>query len=89
MSVFLAKERDQYCGKHTHLVLIRGHAHRVVDGAVIDNWEAQFQELLGLGIMQTAIGLGAWNYMPDQVQAFMNQVERMAVRFAPSGVTGF
>jgi hypothetical protein len=25
MSVFLAKERDQYCGKHTHLVLIRGN----------------------------------------------------------------
>lgn len=87
MSVFLAKERDTYCGKHTHLVLIRGNAHQVVDETVIDDWEERFQELLDLGTIQTAIGLGAWNFKPDQIQAFMNRIDQMATRFVPSGVT--
>lgn len=83
--VFLAKERDPYCGKHTHIALLSGNEFHQVDPAIVEQWEFVFRAMEVRDTVSTAVALGIRTLVaPEELQR-RRLVEPLA--FAPSGVT--
>lgn len=86
LAVYRAKERDPFCGKQTHLALLRSNRFHVVASDVIKRWENVFSEMDQHEIAATGLGLGIFHSTPDQLKGLVDMLDTMYSRFEPSAV---